>query len=100
LREAERAIELLKSVRDPITEMGIVESGILAKVQYDETEGKLVVYLDLARRTPAHPFEMAINWAVHSRIVRDVVKALEDEFPNIEVVDASTLQRYYPIEEW
>lgn len=100
MREVERAFRLLEKVRDPITEIGIVEGGIVSKIEYDEDERKMTVYLDLARRIPPHPFEMAINWAVHSRIVQEVVKALEVEFPNIKVVDSSTLQRYYPIEEW
>jgi metal-sulfur cluster biosynthetic enzyme len=94
-----KALELLKGVKEPVSDVNIVDAGIVSKVEYDPDEKLLTVYLDLARRGSSHPFEMAIEWAVYAHIVREVVKVLEDEFPEIEVVDSMTLQRYYPIEE-
>jgi metal-sulfur cluster biosynthetic enzyme len=97
--ERNEIISLLRKVKEPISEMDIVSLGIVSKVTVDDETGKVTVYLDLANRTPHHPFEMALNWAVHARIVKDVVKALEGKFPNLEILDSMTLQRYYPIEE-
>ncbi|WP_048148826.1 iron-sulfur cluster assembly protein [Palaeococcus ferrophilus] len=94
-----KIIALLRKVKEPIAEMDIVSLGIVSKVMVDDETGKVTVYLDLAHRTPHHPFEMALNWAVHARIVKDVVNVLGEKFPNLEILDSMTLQRYYPIEE-
>ncbi|QDA31321.1 DUF59 domain-containing protein [Thermococcus indicus] len=92
--ESEEIYERLKRVKDPITEVDIVSLG-LVKVQADE-EG-VRVYLRLSEGLH-HPFQNALSWPVRWRIVRDVVNALDD-VANLEVLDARTLERYYPLEE-
>ncbi|WP_324735562.1 iron-sulfur cluster assembly protein [Thermococcus sp. SY098] len=93
----DRIYELLKTVKEPISGENIVKLGIVSKIVKDN--GKIVIYLDLARRTPQSPFEMAITWTVHAKIVREIVKVLEDKIPEFEIIDSMTLQRYYPLEE-
>jgi len=94
--EIEEIYEELKKVKEPISGEDIVSLGIVSLIRKEDD--KVMIFLGLARRTPRHPFEMAVNWAVHSRIVKDIVKVLEGKV-NFEIVDDMTFQRYYPIEE-
>jgi metal-sulfur cluster biosynthetic enzyme len=93
----EEILELLKKVENPFTDMDIVSEGLVSKVEIDEEEDRVTIYVAFARNTPAHPFAMAVNWPVQARIVRDIVKVLGDKVGYLEVVDDTTLQRYYPL---
>ncbi|AHF79754.1 Clp protease/crotonase-like domain-containing protein [Thermococcus paralvinellae] len=95
--EIDRIYELLKTVKEPISGENIVKLGIVAKIVKDND--RIVIYLDLARRSPQSPFEMAVIWTVHTKIVKEIVKVLEDKVSEFEIIDSMTLQRYYPIEE-
>ena len=95
----EEIVELLKQVKNPFTEMSIVEEGLVTKVEVDEDEGKTIIYVAFARFTPLHPFAMAVNWPIQRRIVEDMVNVLEDRLGYFEIVDDTTLQRYYPLDK-
>ena len=95
--EISKIYKLLEDIKEPISGENIVKLGVVTKIVRDDN--KIVIYLDLARRTPQSPFEMAITWTVHAKIVREIVKVLEDKIPEFEIIDSMTLQRYYPIEE-
>lgn len=90
-------LELLKSVKNPFTDMDIVNEGLVTKVEIDEVENKVRIYVAFARHTPPHPFVMAVNWPLQAKIVRDMVKVLEDKVGYLEILDDTTLQRYYPL---
>ena len=95
--KAEEILEALRSVENPFTNMDIVSEGLVTKIEVEEE--KVVIYVAFARNTPAHPFVMALNWALQARIVKDMVKVLEDKLGYFEIVDDTTLQRYYPLDE-
>ena len=96
---AEEVLNLLRKVKNPFTNMDIVSEGLVSKVEIDEDEGKVTIYVAFARNTPLHPFAMAVNWPLQARIVEDMVNILEDRLGYFEIVDDTTLQRYYPIGE-
>jgi metal-sulfur cluster biosynthetic enzyme len=95
----EEILEILRNVKNPFTNMDIVSEGLVSKIEIDEEENRVTIYVAFARNTPAHPFAMAVNWPVQARIVKDIVKVLEDKVGYLEVVDDTTLQRYYPLDE-
>ncbi|WP_297499514.1 hypothetical protein [Thermococcus sp.] len=76
-----------------------MSEGLVSKIEVDEEENIVRIYVAFFRNTPAHPFSMAVNWPVQARIIRDMVKVLEDKLGYFEIVDDTSLQRYYPIEE-
>jgi len=94
--EIEEIYEELKKVKEPISGEDIVSLGIVSLVRKEDN--KVIIFLGLARRTPRRPFEMAVNWIIHVRIVKDIVKVLEGKV-NFEIIDDMTFQRYYPREE-
>lgn len=94
---AEEILELLRKVENPFTNMDIVSEGLVTKIVVEE--GKVTIYVAFARNTPGHPFVMALNWALQARIIRDMVKVLEDKLGYFEIVDDASLQRYYPLED-
>ena len=94
--EIEGIYEELKKVKEPISGEDIVSLGIVSLIRKEDN--KVIIFLGLARRASRHPFEMAVNWAIHARIVKDIVKVLEGKV-NFEIIDDMTFQRYYPIEE-
>ena len=94
--KAEEILELLRRVKNPFTNMDIVSEGLVTKISIDEDEGNVTIYVAFARFTPLHPFAMAVNWPVQRRIVEDMVNVLEDKLGYFEIVDDTTLQRYYP----
>ncbi len=96
---AEEILELLRRVKNPFTEMNIVDEGLVSKIEIDEDEKKVTIYVAFARFTPLHPFAMAVNWPVQRRIVEDMVNVLEDKLGYFEIVDDTTLQRYYPLDK-
>ncbi|WP_297520015.1 iron-sulfur cluster assembly protein [Thermococcus sp.] len=96
---AEEVLNLLRKVKNPFTNMDIVSEGLVSKVEIDEDENKVTIYVAFARNTPLHPFAMAVNWSLQARIVEDMVNVLEDRLGYFEIVDDTTLQRYYPLDE-
>ncbi len=96
---AEEVLRLLRKVKNPFTNMDIVREGLVSKVEIDEDENKVTIYVAFARNTPLHPFAMAVNWPLQARIVEDMVNVLEDRLGYFEIVDDTTLQRYYPLDE-
>ncbi|SEV85859.1 iron-sulfur cluster assembly protein [Thermococcus thioreducens] len=94
---AEEVLDLLRGVENPFTGMDIVSEGLVTKVIVEED--KTTIYVAFARNTPVHPFAMAVNWPIQARIVRDMVKVLGGKLGYFEIVDDTTLQRYYPLED-
>ena len=70
--EIEEIYEELKKVKEPISGEDIISLGIVSLIRKEDN--KMIIFLGLARRTPRHPFEMTVNWAVHARIVKDIIK--------------------------
>lgn len=93
--EIEEIYKELKKVIEPTSGEDIVKLGMVSKIIKEDN--KLLIFLSLARRTPWSPFEMAINWTVHAKIVKEIVRVLEGK-TDFEIYDDMTLQRYYPVE--
>jgi len=90
-----RVLELLKSVKNPFTGLDIVSEGLVSKVIEDDDT--VQIYLAFARNTPPGPVSSALAWPVQARIVRDIVETLENAgIVRFEILDDTTLQRYYP----
>ncbi|AFL95997.1 hypothetical protein CL1_1801 [Thermococcus cleftensis] len=87
--------ERLKRVREPITDVDIVSLGLVEAVIADEDGTR--IYLRLAEGLH-RPFQHALSWPIRRRIVRDIINVLDD-VPGLEIIDARTLERYYPLEE-
>jgi hypothetical protein len=96
---AEEILGLLKKVKNPFTNIDIVSEGLVSKIEVDEEEKMVRIYVAFARNTPLHPFVMAVNWPLQARIVEDMVNVLEDKLGYFEIVDDTTLQRYYPLDK-
>ncbi|NJE61106.1 iron-sulfur cluster assembly protein [Thermococcus sp. 21S7] len=94
---SEEVLQLLRNVKNPFTGMDIVSEGLVTRVVVEEDT--TTIYVAFARSTPATPFSMAVNWPLQARIIRDMVNVLGSELGYFEIVDDTTLQRYYPIEE-
>jgi len=91
----EKILELLKSVKNPFTEMDIVSEGLLSKISVEEN--RVRIYLAFARNTPPGPVSSALAWPVQAKIVKEIVETLEKNgIANLEILDDTTLQRYYP----
>ncbi|WP_048056211.1 iron-sulfur cluster assembly protein [Pyrococcus sp. ST04] len=90
-------IDKLRNVVNPFTGIDIVSEGLVTKVIVEDR--KVVIYVAFARYTPPGPFAMAITWPVQAKIAREIGRILEEEFEEVEVIDDTTLQRYYPLEE-
>ncbi|WP_457741441.1 hypothetical protein [Thermococcus sp.] len=87
---------MLKSVKNPFTGVDIVTEGLVSKIVEDE-DG-LRIYLAFARNTPPGPVSSALAWPVQARIIRDIVEILENAgIGKFEILDDTTLQRYYPM---
>jgi metal-sulfur cluster biosynthetic enzyme len=93
--EIEEIYKELEKVIEPTSGEDIVKLGIVSKIIKENN--KFLIFLSLARRTPWSPFEMAMNWTVHAKIVKEIVKVLEEKIADFEIYDDMTLQRYYPI---
>ncbi len=88
-------LELLKSVKNPFTEVDIVREGLVSKVLTNDDE--VVIYLAFARNTPPGPVSRALAWPLQIKIVKDIVSVLEKAgIGKFEILDDTTLQRYYP----
>ncbi len=95
--EIEEIYKELKKVKEPISGEDIISLGIVSLIMRDDD--KIMIFIGLARKTPRHPFGMAINWPLHARIIKDIIKVLEGKIINFEIIDDMTFQKYYPIKE-
>jgi metal-sulfur cluster biosynthetic enzyme len=82
--EVRRVAELLKKVKDPETDLNIVEEGLVYGLT---VEGKkAMIWLNFARSTPICKFCQPIAITIQKRIVRDVISVLEKEgFNEVEI---------------
>ena len=91
-------LKLLKSVKNPFTDVDIVSEGLVSKVSIEEN--KVVIYLAFARNTPPGPVSSALAWPLQAKIVRDIIEVLQRAgIGKFEILDDTTLQRYYPGDE-
>jgi len=95
LPKVERVVEELKKVKDPETELNIVEEGLVYGVT---VEGKkAMVWLLLVKSTPSCHFCQALAMNVQKRIVRDIINVLrESGFGVVQVYNEMSLL----LEEW
>ena len=95
LPEVKRVVEELKKVKDPETELNIVEEGLVYGVT---VEGKkAMVWLLLVKSTPDCHFCQALAMNVQKRIVRDIINVLrESGFGVVQVYNEMGLL----LEEW
>ncbi|WP_297066093.1 iron-sulfur cluster assembly protein [Thermococcus sp.] len=91
-------LKLLKSVKNPFTDVDIVSEGLVSKVSIEEN--KVVIYLAFARNTPPGPVSSALAWPLQAKIVRDIIDVFQRAgIGKFEILDDTTLQRYYPGDE-
>ncbi|AIF69168.1 hypothetical protein PAP_03745 [Palaeococcus pacificus DY20341] len=95
--EVDEIYEELKKVKEPISGEDIVSLGIVSRIIKEDH--KVLIFLNLVRRTPRGPFGMALHWPVYAKIIREIVKVLGEKLPDFEIIDDVSLQRYYPLEE-
>ncbi|ADT83334.1 hypothetical protein TBCH5v1_0414 [Thermococcus barophilus] len=82
--DVKRVVEILKRVRDPETDLNIVDEGLVYGVTIEGKKAQ--IFLFMARSTPECHFcqMMAIN--VQRRILRDIINVLKQEgFNKVEV---------------
>ncbi|USG99088.1 iron-sulfur cluster assembly protein [Thermococcus argininiproducens] len=93
--EVREVVEELKKVKDPETELNIVDEGLVYGIT---VEGKnVMVWLFLARSTPECHFCQAIAMNVQKRIIKDIVSVLRDKgFSSVKVYNEIGLL----LEEW
>lgn len=93
--EVREVVEELKKVKDPETELNIVDEGLVYGIT---VEGKNVMaWLFLARSTPECHFCQAIAMNVQKRIIKDIVSALRNKgFSSVKVYNEIGLL----LEEW
>ncbi|AHF79823.1 iron-sulfur cluster assembly protein [Thermococcus paralvinellae] len=82
--EVRRVVEILKKVRDPETELSIVDEGLVYGLT---VKGKLVqVFLLMARSTPECHFCRMIAINVQRKILDEIIRILKEEgFDKVEV---------------
>lgn len=82
--EVKRVVELLKKVKDPETDLNIVEEGLVHGLTVENK--KAMVWLNFVRSTPVCKFCRPIAITLQKRIVRDVISVLEKEgFNEVEI---------------
>ncbi|RLF81035.1 hypothetical protein DRN44_06340 [Thermococci archaeon] len=93
--EVKRVVEELKKVKDPETELNIVEEGLVYGVTVEDK--KAMVWLLLVKSTPDCHFCQALAMNVQKRIVRDIINILrESGFGVVQVYNEMGLL----LEEW
>ena len=93
--EVKRVVEELKKVKDPETELNIVEEGLVYGVTVEDK--KAMVWLFLVKSTPDCHFCQALAMNVQKRIVRDIINVLrESGFGVVQVYNEMSLL----LEEW
>jgi metal-sulfur cluster biosynthetic enzyme len=75
--EVKRVVDILRRVRDPETELNIVDEGLVYGLTVEGSRAE--VFLMLARSTPKCHFCQSIAINIQNRILRDVVDALKAE---------------------
>lgn len=96
MKESE-VLDLLKQVKNPFTEVDIVSEGLVSAVLINGDDVR--IYLGFARNKPPGPVSSALSWPIQAKIIRDIVGVLGDKIRKLEIIDDTTLRRYYPAEE-
>lgn len=78
-------LETLKGVRDPETEMNIVELALVKDIILEEEGRAIKVSLAFSRATPNCPACGVLAWYVQARIARDVERTVKG-LPGVERV--------------
>ncbi len=79
-----KVIEILKKVKDPETNLNIVDEGLVYGLTVKESE--VQVFLLMARSTPHCHFCQMIAINVQRKILREIVKVLKEEgFERVEI---------------
>lgn len=93
--EVKAVVEKLREVRDPETDLNIVDEGLVYGLT---VEGKRVeVFLLLARSTPECHFCQSIAINVQRRILKDIIEVLRTDFEEIKIYnELGLLLESYP----
>lgn len=82
--DVKRVFEILKRVRDPETEMNVVEEGLVYGVTVEQK--KVMVWFEFVAATPNCHFCQPLALNIQRRIVRDTIDVLQKEgFRTIEI---------------
>jgi metal-sulfur cluster biosynthetic enzyme len=93
--EVKDVVEELRKVRDPETELNIVDEGLVYGLTVENE--KVMVWLLLARTTPECHFCQAIAMNVQRKIVGDIIEVLREKgFRSVKVYNEIGLL----LEEW
>ena len=86
LPSKEDIIKILKSVKDPESEMCVFELGLVKNVDYLQEKRTIVVRCDFLRRNPSCVGCLPIAWLIQKKITDDLSKKfLEyDDVDNVE----------------
>lgn len=90
-------LKLLREVKNPFTDEDIVSEGLVSAVVVNGDDVR--IYIGFARNKPPGPVASALNWPVQAKIIRNIVRTLGSRIRKLEIIDDTTLRRYYPAEE-
>ncbi|WP_245612377.1 iron-sulfur cluster assembly protein [Palaeococcus ferrophilus] len=81
--EVKAVVEKLKAVKDPETDLNIVEEGLVYGLTVKNK--RVEVFLLLARSTPECHFCQGIAINVQRRILKDIIEVLRADFEEIKI---------------
>ena len=82
----EEIISILKSVKDPESELSVFDLGIVKNIDYQESTGKMIVNVDFKRRNPSCIGCMPIAWMLQKKITEELSKRFL-EYPEVKSVE-------------
>jgi len=76
---------VLDRVKDPESDLPVVQLGVIKRVRYNEELKKLYVFTDFYSHMPKCVTCAAIAKTLASSIVRDLTKEFQTEFPDLSI---------------
>jgi len=81
-------VEILRSVKDPESELSVFDLGLVKSVDYSEKNKTLIVKCDFLRRNPSCAGCLPIAWLVQKRITDE----LSEKFLEYDGIDSVEFQ--------
>ncbi|GAK61336.1 predicted metal-sulfur cluster biosynthetic enzyme [Candidatus Vecturithrix granuli] len=82
----EQVVEALRTVKDPETEMNIVELFLVNDVQIEEEGKRIVVDMGFQRKNPDCKACVTLAWYIQGKIIKKIEQVV-GQLPGVETVD-------------
>ena len=82
----EEIVSILKSIKDPETEISLFDLGLVKHIDFQESTEKMVINIDFRRRNPSCAGCIPIAWLVQKRITDELSSKLM-EFSGVKSVE-------------